>query len=83
MEEALHLSSSGRIEKKKRKKPNLRVRGSVGSPQLAGYSPIELNICGGVFLLLQGLLVRGERGSKNINKPLITPIHISLSFSSQ
>ena len=45
------------------------MRGSVGSPTSIGQGLIEVNISGGTFLLLQGLLVGGERGSKNINTP--------------
>ena len=37
---------------KKKKKPTLRVRGSVGSPTLAGHGPIKVNIYGSTFLLL-------------------------------
>ena len=37
--------------------------GGRGSP-ISGYSQIEVNIYKGTFLLLQGLLVGGEKGSK-------------------
>ena len=66
MEEAPHLSSFGRTGKRK-EKPSLCVRESVGSPTSDEHDPIEVNIYEGTFLLLQGLLVGGERGSKNIN----------------
>ena len=45
VEEAPHLSSSGRTGKRKgKKKPNVRVRGSVGSPTSVGHGLIETNI---------------------------------------
>ena len=34
----------------------------IGSPTSVGHSPIEVNIYGGTFLPLQGLLVEDERG---------------------
>ena len=52
MEEAPHLSSSGRTGKKKEKKSNVRVRERVGSPTSARHGPIEVNMHGGTFLLL-------------------------------
>ena len=72
MEKATHLSSCRRTgKKKKKKKTSLRVRGSVGSPTSAGQGPIEVKIYGITFLLLQGFLVGGERGSKNINTKVV------------
>ena len=62
VERTPHLSSSGRTGKKK-KKTSLCVRGSVGSPTSAKHGPIEVNIYGGIFLPLQGLLVGDKRGS--------------------
>ena len=47
-----------------KKKPNLCVRGNVGSPTSAVHSPIDVNIYGGTFLSLQGLLMEDEKGSK-------------------
>ena len=38
--------------KEKRKKSNVRVRESVGSPTSARHGPIEVNMHGGTFLLL-------------------------------
>ena len=64
------LSSSRRTGKRKSKKNSLHVRGSVGSPTIARHGLIEVNIYGGTLLLLQGLLVGGERGSKNISKSI-------------
>ena len=52
------------LEKKKKKKTSLCVRGSVGSPTSAKHGPIEVNIYGGIFLLLQGLLVGDKSGSE-------------------
>ena len=64
MERTPHLSSSGRTGKRKKKKTSLCVRGSVGSPTSAKHGPIEVDIYGGTFLPLQGLLVGDKRGSK-------------------
>ena len=49
---------------KEKKKTSLCVRGSVGSPTSAKHGPIEVNIYGGIFLPLQGLLVGNKRGSE-------------------
>ena len=38
--------------------------GNVGSPTSAVHSPINVNIYGGTFLSLQGLLMEDEKGSK-------------------
>ena len=43
VEKAPYLSSSRGLEKEK-KKPNLCVRGNVGSPTSAGHGSIEVNI---------------------------------------
>ena len=65
VERTPHLSSSGRTGKrKKKKKTSLCVRGSVGSPTSAKHGPIEVNIYGGIFFPLQGLLVGDKRGSE-------------------
>ena len=53
---------------KKKKKPSLCVRRSVGSPTSAKHGPIEVNIYGGTFLPLQGLLVGDKRGSEILTK---------------
>ena len=37
---------------------------TVGSPTSVGHGPIVVNIYGGTFLPLQGLLVGDERGSE-------------------
>ena len=42
--------------------------GLIGSPTLNGHGPIEVNIYEETFLMLQGLLVGDERGSKNISR---------------
>ena len=52
------------LEKEKKKKTSLCVRGSVGSPISAKHGPIKVNIYGGIFLPLQGLLVVNKKGSK-------------------
>ena len=39
----------------------------IGSSTSIRHDSIEVKIYGGTFHLLQGLLVGGERGSKNIN----------------
>ena len=37
---------------KEKKKPNFRVRGSVGSPTSVGHNTIEVNIYEGTFFML-------------------------------
>ena len=54
-------------KKKKKKKTSLSVRGSVGSPTSAKHSPIEVNIYGGTFLPLEGLLVEDKRLVESIS----------------
>ena len=48
------------------KKDKMASINIVGSSTLVEHGPIEVNISEATFLL-QGLLVGGERGSKNIN----------------
>ena len=49
---------------KKKKKTQPQCEGSVGSLISTGHSPTKVNIYKGIFLLLQGLLMCGEEGSK-------------------
>ena len=53
VEEAPHLSSSGRTGKRKeKKKPSFRVRGGIGNPTSTRQDLIKVNIYEGTFLLL-------------------------------
>ena len=61
--------------KKKKKKTSLCVRGSVGSPTSAKHGLIKVNIYGGIFLPLQGLLVGDKRGSE-ILTATINPLQL-------
>ena len=48
----------------KEKKTQSQCEGSVGSLISTGHGPTKVNIYKGIFLLLQGLLMCGEKGSK-------------------